>query len=161
MRSQKLLRRADGTAEVLPSKCDRIVIEPGDQFVYRTAGGSGWKDPLTRPAALVQRDVQYGLVSHAKAVQDYGVILTASLEINAAATETKHAEIATARGQVKDFDFGPSLEELVATAQEQTGLPTPQKPQPVKWAVAKTQRRAQLEATNGSISKGKESTAKV
>ena len=159
MRSQKLLRRADGTEEVLPSKCDRIVIEPGDQLVYQTAGGGGWKDPLTRPTELVQRDVQYGLVSREKAIQDYGVVLTESLEVDAAATETKRAEIATARGQVKDFDFGPSLEELVATAQEQTGLPAPQKPQPVKWAVAKTQRRAQLEATNGNGSGKKEKVA--
>ena len=48
-RSEKLLRRADGTEELLPSKCDNVVVEPGDMLVYRTAGGGGWKDRLDRP----------------------------------------------------------------------------------------------------------------
>ena len=62
-RSTKLLKRADGTEEVLPSKCDNVVVEPGDMLVYRTAGGGGWKDRLDRPAELVARDVSFGLVS--------------------------------------------------------------------------------------------------
>ena len=49
-RSEKLLKRADGTEQVLPSKCDNVVVEPGDMLVYRTAGGGGWKDRLDRPA---------------------------------------------------------------------------------------------------------------
>ena len=48
-RSEKILERADGTEERLPSKCDQIVVEPGDMLVYRTAGGGGWKDRLDRP----------------------------------------------------------------------------------------------------------------
>ena len=31
-RSTKLLRRADGTEEVLPSKCDQVEVEPGDML---------------------------------------------------------------------------------------------------------------------------------
>jgi N-methylhydantoinase B len=149
MRSTKILRRTDGTEQILPSKCDQVQVEPGDQLIYRTAGGGGWKDPLTRPPELVQRDVRYGLVSRAKAARDYGVVLTDTLEIDLAATEQRRAEIAAARGPVKDFDFGPRLEELLATAQDQTGLPAPKKPQPVRWAVAKAARRAQ-QAANGA-----------
>ena len=62
-RSSKLLRRADGTEQALPSKCDNVVVEPGDMLVYRTAGGGGWKDRLDRPAEIVARDVSFGLVS--------------------------------------------------------------------------------------------------
>ncbi len=149
MRSTKILRRADGTERILPSKCDQVQVEPGDQLIYRTAGGGGWKDPLTRPPELVQRDVRYGLVSRAKAARDYGVVLTDTLEIDLAATERRRAEIAAARGPVKDFDFGPPLAELLATAQEQTGLPAPKTPQPVRWAVAKAARRAK-QAANGA-----------
>ena len=67
-RSEKILRRADGTEERLPSKCDNVVVEPGDMLVYRTAGGGGWKDRLDRPAEIVARDVSYGLVSREHAL---------------------------------------------------------------------------------------------
>ena len=56
-RSEKLLVRADGTEERLPSKCDNVEVEPGDMLVYRTAGGGGWKDRLDRPVEAVVRDV--------------------------------------------------------------------------------------------------------
>ena len=62
-RSTKILRRVDGTEEVLPAKCDEIAVEPGDMLIYRTAGGGGWKDRLDRPVEAVERDVAFGLVS--------------------------------------------------------------------------------------------------
>ena len=74
-RSEKLLRRADGTEERLPSKCDHVEVEPGDMLIYRTAGGGGWKDRLDRPAEAVARDVSFGLVSREKAQAGYGVVL--------------------------------------------------------------------------------------
>lgn len=152
MRSSKLLRRADGTEQILSSKCDQVTVEPGDRLVYRTAGGGGWKDPLARPAEMVQRDVRYGLVSRAKAERDYGVVLTNTLEIDLAATEARRDEIAAARGEVAGFNFGPPLEELLATAEEQTGLPAPRKPRPVRWAMARAARHngsSPARSTNG------------
>jgi len=143
-RSSKLLIRTDGTRQVLPSKCDQIAVEPGDQLVYRTAGGGGWKDPLTRPPEAVQRDVRYGLVSREKALNDYGVVLRDDLTIDEAATEAKRAELAAARGEIKGFDFGPPLEELLANAEAETGLPAPRKPQPVRWAMARAARRERM-----------------
>ena len=150
-RSTKILKRADGSEQILPSKCDQVQVEPGDQLVYRTAGGGGWKDPLARAAEFVQRDVRYGLVSREKAERDYGVVLSDSHAIDYAATEARRAQITAERGEVKGFDFGPPLEELLANAQAETGLPAPRTPQPVKWAVAKAARRAAAEATKREL----------
>jgi N-methylhydantoinase B len=36
----------DGPAEDIPSKCDRIHVEPGDVLHFNTWGGGGWGDPL-------------------------------------------------------------------------------------------------------------------
>jgi N-methylhydantoinase B len=155
MRSTKLIKRKDGSTQILPSKCDRIEIESGDQLIYRTAGGGGWRDPLTRPAESVQRDVHYGLVSAEKAAHEYGVVLTDALEIDAAATEAKRAEVAAARGAVKDFDYGPALPELLETAEAQTGLPAPKQPQPLKWVQSRIARHAAANgASNGHANKG-------
>jgi N-methylhydantoinase B len=155
MRSTKLIKRKDGSTQILPSKCDRIEIESGDQLIYRTAGGGGWRDPLTRPAESVQRDVRYGLVSVEKAAHEYGVVLTDALEIDAAATEAKRAEVAAARGEVKGFDYGPALPELLETAEAQTGLPAPKQPQPLKWVQSRIARHAAANgASNGHANKG-------
>ncbi|MFM9124748.1 MAG: hydantoinase B/oxoprolinase family protein, partial [Actinomycetota bacterium] len=76
-RSEKILKRVDGSEERLPSKCDEIVVEPGDMLVYRTAGGGGWKDRLDRPVEAVVRDVSFGLVSAGYAKEGYGVVINA------------------------------------------------------------------------------------
>ena len=59
-RSEKIMRRADGSESPLPSKCDEIEVQPGDMLIYRTAGGGGWKDRLDRPVEAVERDVASG-----------------------------------------------------------------------------------------------------
>jgi N-methylhydantoinase B len=150
MRSMKLLKRADGSEQILPSKCDQIRVQPGDTLIYRTAGGGGWKDPLTRPPELVQRDVRYGLVSVEKAARDYGVILTTNLELDGTATEARRAEIARTRGPIEDFTFGRALDVLLAHAEQETGLPAPRAPQPVQWAIMRTARRGAAEGDNSS-----------
>src|SRR3954470_10409491 len=115
-RSEKILRRADGTEERLPSKCDEIKVQPGDVLVYRTAGGGGWKDPFDRPVEKVEADVAKGLVSAGKARADYGVVVG-----DAAATEALRERLRSERGEVLDFDMGPPLDEILARAQEETG----------------------------------------
>jgi len=40
-----------------------------------TSGGGGWGHPFDRPAARVQEDVLDGLVSLARVLTDYGVVL--------------------------------------------------------------------------------------
>ena len=129
-RSEKILRRADGTEERLPSKCDEVQVQPGDVLVYRTAGGGGWKDPLDRPMENVAADVAKGLVSEEKAHRDYGVVIG-----DADATEKLRAEMREARGPVKDFDLGPELEDILARAEKETGLPAPAlQAEPLAWA---------------------------
>jgi N-methylhydantoinase B len=128
-RSEKLLVRADGTRERLPSKCDEIKVERGDMLVYRTAGGGGWKDPFDRPAEKVEADVAKGLVSAGKAKSDYGVVVGDS-----AATEKLRERLRKERGDVLDFDMGPPLEEILARAKEETGLEPPVPQEPLAWA---------------------------
>src|SRR6185312_11779131 len=93
-RSSKLLVRADGSEQVLPSKCDEVEVQPGDMLVYRTAGGGGWKDRLDRPADVVARDVSFGLVSREKAKSAYGVVVG-----DAEATEAERARQREERGE--------------------------------------------------------------
>jgi N-methylhydantoinase B len=128
-RSEKILKRADGSEQLLPSKCDEVEVEPGDMLVYRTAGGGGWKDPLERPIENVEADVAKGLVSAEKAKSDYGVIVG-----DAAATEALRAKMASERGEVKDFDMGPPLDEILAACEAETGLPAPVPQEPLPWA---------------------------
>jgi N-methylhydantoinase B len=128
-RSTKILRRADGTEEVLPAKCDEVAVAPGDMLIYRTAGGGGWKDRLDRPVEWVERDVASGLVSAEKARSAYGVVLG-----DADATEAERARQRAARGDAPAFDFGPSLEETLAACEAETGLPAPSPAGRLRWS---------------------------
>jgi len=128
-RSEKILKRADGTEQRLPSKCDEVEVKPGDMLVYRTAGGGGWKDPLDRAAELVESDEAKGLISADKAKNEYGVIVG-----DPATTEALRVKMRTERGDVKDFDMGPPLDEILAKCEEETGLPAPVLQEPLPWA---------------------------
>ena len=98
-------------------------------LVYRTAGGGGWKDPLDRPAEHVESDVAKGLVSKEKAEAEYGVVVG-----DGEATEKLREKLRTERGDVKDFDLGPSLDEILARCKEETGLEPPKPQEPLAWA---------------------------
>ncbi len=133
-RSEKILKRADGTEERLPSKVDQIVVEPGDMLVYRTAGGGGWKDRLDRPTDAVARDVSFGLVSPEKAKSGYGVVLNDDGTVDEAATEAERARQREERGEALSFDFGPPLEEALANCEAETGLKPPVPAAPLRWS---------------------------
>ena len=85
-RSRKEIHRADGSFEVLPSKCDHVKVEAGDLLLFKTWGGGGWGDPLERDPALVALEVERGLVTRAGA-ERYGVILRDDLMVDEEATE--------------------------------------------------------------------------
>jgi N-methylhydantoinase B len=136
-RSTKILRRADGTEQVLPAKCDEIAVEPGDMLIYRTAGGGGWKDRLERPVEWVERDVASGLVSKEKALSAYGVVLG-----DASATDAERARQRSERGDALAFDFGPSLEDTLAACEAETGLPAPAPAKPLRWSPLETRESA-------------------
>ena len=133
-RSEKILKRADGTEERLPSKCDNVAVEPGDMLVYRTAGGGGWKDRLDRPVETVVRDVSFGLVSRENALAGYGVVLDEDGTADEAATEAERARQRAERGDASNFDFGPSLEEVIANCKSETGLEPPTPAKPLRWS---------------------------
>ncbi len=133
-RSEKLLKRADGSEERLPSKCDQIAVEPGDMLVYRTAGGGGWKDRLDRPVEAVVRDVSFGLVSRKKALSAYGVVLGDDGSADLAATEAERARQREERGEPLPFDFGAPLDEVLARCEEETGLEPPTPAKPLRWS---------------------------
>ncbi len=136
-RSEKLLKRADGTEQRLPSKCDEVAVSPGDMLVYRTAGGGGWKDPLERPIEKVEADVAKGLVSTQKAADEYGVIVG-----DGEATVARREALRTARGTARDFDTGPDIEDILARCEEETGLPAPVRQKPLAWAKMETPEEA-------------------
>ncbi|GIR91771.1 MAG: hypothetical protein CM15mP92_2350 [Halieaceae bacterium] len=56
-RSGKILKRVDGSEEMMPSKCDRVVVNAGDILYFNTWGGGGCGDPLKRETERVSSDV--------------------------------------------------------------------------------------------------------
>ena len=124
-RSHKRLQRKDGSERVLPAKCDRVPVAPGDLLVFETWGGGGWGDAYTRDPAKVARDVRRGLVSPAGAAR-FGVALTAALEVDEPATAALRAARRDFTASV--FNRGGSIEQLKARCEEETGLPPPVAP---------------------------------
>lgn len=128
MRSKKILVRADGTETIVPSKCDDIVVYPGDQLHYDTWGGGGWGDPLERDPALVALDVKRGLVS-VEGAKRYGVIASVDGSFDAPATESLRAGLRASRPAATVFNYGGDVETLRAACEAETGLPAPKPPQ--------------------------------
>jgi N-methylhydantoinase A/oxoprolinase/acetone carboxylase beta subunit/N-methylhydantoinase B/oxoprolinase/acetone carboxylase alpha subunit len=60
--SSNVVIRADGTRESLPPMF-AVVLQPGDLFAHRMAGGGGWGDPVERDPAARARDVANEKVS--------------------------------------------------------------------------------------------------
>jgi N-methylhydantoinase B len=133
-RSKKVLKKADGTETVLPSKCDEIAVEPGDTLIYQTAGGGGWKDRLDRPFDAVAQDVDFGLVSKEKALTSYGVVLDDDGLVDEKASGAERERQREDRGEAAAFDFGPPLEVLLERCEAETGLPAPTKALPLRWS---------------------------
>ena len=128
-RSTKLLVRADGTTEVLPSKVDGVTVEIGDVCHFITWGGGGWGDPLERDPETVLLDVRRKLVTVEGALNDYGVVLDAGGKtVDGSATEQLRSETRASRGELLDFDFGRPIEELLSRCKEETGLEPPTRP---------------------------------
>jgi len=126
-RSRKLMVRKDGSKEILPSKCDRVKVKPGDLLHYVTWGGGGWGDPLTRDPALVAKEVGRGLVTRDGA-KAYGVVLNPTGAVDETATKKLRASMSKKRGKVEIFDFGGSIEALRKRAKKETGLSAPKEP---------------------------------
>jgi len=128
MRSTKKLVRKSGAIENIPSKCDRVHVEPGDVLHFNTWGGGGWGDPLKRPAEKVAADVARGLVS-VEGARRYGVVCAADGRLDTAASERLRRDLAASRGPQALFDRGfKSLQELRARCRAETGFDAPKEP---------------------------------
>ncbi|MBP0617418.1 hydantoinase B/oxoprolinase family protein [Jiella mangrovi] len=126
-RSTKRLVRTDGTEENLPSKCDRIAVNPGDILYFNTWGGGGWGDPAKRPAETVLLDVKRKLVT-VDGARRYGVVI-ADGAVDEQATETLRAEMAASAKPDGLFNRGfVSIEELKGRCKAETGFEAPRAP---------------------------------
>ena len=122
-RGTKWIERADGTRQVLPSKCHDVPVAPGDVLHFVTWGGGGWGDPLERDPELVALEVRRGLVS-AEGARRYGVVVDRGRRGRPTpATDRRCAtELRADRpAELPVFDMGPPIEELLARCEEETG----------------------------------------
>jgi N-methylhydantoinase B len=81
-----------GRAPFSEPKLENVPLPTGSIVRMETAGGGGWGSALERDPALVALDVRRGYVSAAAAREQYGVILTAAGEPDAAATAALRAQ---------------------------------------------------------------------
>ncbi|MGR8919750.1 MAG: hydantoinase B/oxoprolinase family protein [Gammaproteobacteria bacterium] len=71
-----------------------VPFKPGETFMFESTGGGGWGQPLARDPAAVLDDVLDEYISLESARDVYGVVIDpASMTIDAAATETRRAEM--------------------------------------------------------------------
>jgi N-methylhydantoinase B len=131
-RSNKLMVRATGKEEWMPSKCDRIKVEPGDVLYFNTWGGGGWGDPLKRDAAKVAKDVERGLIT-VEGARRYGVVVIGDGAVDDRATTALRERMARERGDVTLFNFGGTIEELKARCKAETSFDPPRAPEFQKW----------------------------
>jgi N-methylhydantoinase B len=134
-RSTKILKRADGTQQILPAKCDGVEVKEGDLLYFNTWGGGGWGDPFLRDCNSVLDDVNRGLVS-IEGAKRYGVVIVDGA-VDQQQTTTLRAVLTEKRGDTQLFDFGGTIEEIKARCLEETGLPAPETPRFVKSRVVK------------------------
>ena len=100
---------------------DAEAVKAGDTIRIRTTGGGGWGDPLERDPALVVRDVVWRKVSVAAASDDYGVVLTGSVDNSLAfdvvQTRARRTALAAERPEEAFFDRGPGYARLSGGAE--------------------------------------------
>jgi len=127
MRSTKRLVRGDGSEQWLPSKSEGIKVKKGDLLYFNTWGGGGWGDPYERDAELVRSDVDRGLVS-VDGARRYGVVLAGDGSVDAAATDELRSRLREQRGEPELFNFGGSIDEIMARCKAETHLDPPSSP---------------------------------
>ena len=67
-------------------------------------------------------------------MEGYGVVLAEDGSVDEAATDAVRERQRAERGDAPAFDFGPSLEDVVARCKEETGLDAPIPATPLRWS---------------------------
>ena len=141
-RSSKLLRRADGTEEVLPAKCDEVEVQPGDMLDLPDRGRRRLEGPAG-PAGRggrARRGLRAGL-----AREGADRLRRRAGRRRRASTRRRRRPSgrgsAAERGDAPAFDFGPSLEDTLAACEAETGLPAPRRATPLRWSPLEDARR--------------------
>ena len=91
-----VVRAGEETEFETPGKVTGHAIAADDVVVLESAGGGGYGDPLARDPARVRDDVAAGLVSRERARDGYGVAITATGDVDTAATERQRAALVAA-----------------------------------------------------------------
>ncbi|KAF2644564.1 hypothetical protein P280DRAFT_174739 [Massarina eburnea CBS 473.64] len=116
---------------LLQSKQDHVHVLPGDVLEWITWGGGGLGDPLTRPSDVVAAEVHRKLVTVAGAARNYGVVVRPSdFSVNEGATTELREKMREDRKKTSwsaemSYDRGGKLTEILARAEEETGLKAP------------------------------------
>jgi N-methylhydantoinase B len=96
-RASKAVLNPDSPVErPLTSKVAGLRLRQGDLLSVEFAGGGGWGSPYERDTERVRGDVVRNYVSPARAREDYGVVLTSELAVDAEATARMRAEMTLA-----------------------------------------------------------------
>ena len=83
------LMRLPGEQDFTPMRGSHVAVPIGSEAIVRTGGGGGWGDPLERDPKAVQHDVAEEFISAQAALRDYGVVLTATRELDLEATQAQ------------------------------------------------------------------------
>jgi len=93
---------ADGRVEQTFAKFSNLAVEAGGGMSYYAPCGGGYGDPLNRPASKVLDDVLDDFCTRERAHEVYGVVVTAELKLDAAATEARRALLRSQRRRAPD-----------------------------------------------------------
>jgi N-methylhydantoinase B len=90
--SKAVLNPGSAAERRLTSKVAGLRLRQGDLLSVEFAGGGGWGSPYERDPERVSLDVARNYVSPACAREDYGVVLTSELAVDAEATARLRAQ---------------------------------------------------------------------
>jgi N-methylhydantoinase B len=88
-----------GTITPTTGRQGEIAFGPHDVMLKTPQAGGGWGDPLDRPAAVVQDDLEFGAITAEAARTLYGVVLAADGRVDEAATATHRDALRAERRQ--------------------------------------------------------------
>ena len=133
-RSEKILKRVDGSEEMMPSKCDRIAVNAGDILYFNTWGGGGCGDPLKRETERVEFDVRAGLVS-IDGAKRYGVVMNADMTVDEKKTKALRAKMAKQRVRSKCLIAAVTLPSSSTAVRKKLVLSPHGEPEFQAWAL--------------------------